>query len=47
VLLELLSSEDWQPKTISDRLKVRDVMVSAIQVKEIFFRYNIKKKTST
>jgi len=44
VLLELLCSEDWQPKTISERLKVRDVIVSEIQVKKIFSRYNIKKK---
>jgi hypothetical protein len=44
VLLELLCSEDWQPKTISERLKVRDVIVSETQVKKIFSRYNIKKK---
>lgn len=44
VLLELLCSEDWQPKTISERLKVRDVIVSEIQVKKFFSHYNIKKK---
>lgn len=43
VLLELLYSKDWQPKTISERLKVRDVIVSETQVKKIFSRYNIKK----
>jgi len=46
VLLELLCSEDWQTKTICERLKVRDIIVSEIQVKNIFSRYKIKKKTS-
>jgi hypothetical protein len=46
VLLELLCSEDWQTKAICERLKVRDIIVSEIQVKNIFSRYKIKKKTS-
>jgi hypothetical protein len=46
VLLELLCSEDWQPKTICEGLKVRDIIVSEIQVKNIFSHYKIKKKTS-
>jgi len=46
VLLELLTSKDWQTKIICERLKVRDIIVSEIQVKNIFSRYKIKKKTS-
>ncbi len=47
VLLELLYSEDWRPKSISERLRIKNVVVSEMEVKNVFLQYNIKKKTST
>jgi len=47
VLLELLHSEDWRPKSISERLRIKNVVVSEMEVKNVFLQRNIKKKTST
>jgi len=47
VLLELLRSEDWRLQSISERLRVKNVVVSEMQVKNTLLQYNIKKKTST
>jgi len=47
VLLELLYSEDWRPESISERLKIKNILVSVVQIKNIFLQYNIKKKIST
>lgn len=46
ILLELLRSDDWQSKKISERLQARGISVTAVQVERIFSRYNIKKKSS-
>lgn len=45
VLVDLLHFEDWHLKSIVNRLKIRNIIVSEHQVNEVFSRYNIKKKT--
>jgi len=45
VLVDLLHSEDWHLKSIVNRLKIRNIIVSEHQVNEVFSRYNIKKKS--
>ncbi len=47
VLVDLLHSEDWRLKSVVNRLKIRNIKVSAYQIDEVFSRYSIKKKTST
>lgn len=45
VLVDLLHSEDWHLKSIVNRMKTRNIIVSEHQVNEVFSRYNIKKKS--
>lgn len=47
VLLELLNDEDWCPESISERLKIKNIVVSSMEIKNVFLQYNIKKKLST
>ncbi len=47
VLVDLLNSEDWHLKSVVNRLRIRNIKVSEHQIDEVFFRYSIKKKTST
>ena len=47
VLLELFHSEDWCPESISERLKIKNIVVSSLEIKNVLLQYNIKKKNST
>ena len=47
VLLELLRSEDWHPKKISDQLQAKGFPIKKVQVEEVLARYNLKKNPSS
>ncbi|MBC8553855.1 MAG: hypothetical protein H8D23_29950 [Candidatus Brocadiales bacterium] len=47
ILLELLYSDDWRPINIAECLRIKNIIVSEIEVKNVFLKYNIKKKTFT
>ena len=44
ILLELLHSSIWNPKTISKNLYIRKTSVTEQQIKEVLLHYNLKKK---
>ncbi len=43
VLLELLRSEDWHPRKISDQLQAKGFPIKKVQVEEALAMYNLKK----
>jgi len=43
VLLELLCSEDWYPRKISDNLQAKGFPIKKVQVEEVLAMYNLKK----
>jgi len=45
VLLELIHSDNWHPKTISEYLQAKGVLVTKDDVEQLMTRYNLKKKT--
>ena len=47
VLLELLRSEDWHPRKISDQLQAKGFPIKKVQVEEVFAMYNLKKNPSS
>jgi hypothetical protein len=46
VLLELLRSDDWHPRKISNHLQSRGFPVKKVQVEEVLSMYNLKKNPS-
>ncbi len=47
VLLELLRSEDWHPRKISDQLQAKGFPIKKVQVEEVLAMYNLKKNPSS
>ncbi len=45
VLLELIHSEIWHPKTISIHLQAKGIHVTKTDVEQVLTRYNLKKTT--
>ncbi len=45
VLLELIHSDNWHPKTISKHLQAKGVLVTKDNVEQVLTRYNLKKTT--
>ena len=46
VLLELLRSEDWYPRKISDQLQAKGFPIKKVHVEEVLAMYNLKKNPS-
>lgn len=47
VLLELLRSEDWHPRKISDQLQAKGFPIEKVQVEEVLAMYDLKKNPSS
>lgn len=45
VLLELIRSDNWRPKTISKHLQAKGVLVTKADVEQVLAKYDLKKTT--